>query len=58
MRQVSLSLQIAAIVAVAYMGLVMANRRLGERMREQQPKPPDGFAEFERAYGGTEVKIV
>jgi hypothetical protein len=57
-RQVSLSLQIAAIVAVAYMGLVMVNRRLGERMREQQPKPPDGFAEFERAYGGSAVKIV
>ena len=40
------------------MGLVMVNRRLGEGMREQQPKPPDGYAEFERAYGGSAVKIV
>jgi len=47
-----------AILAVACFALVMVNRRLSERMREQQPKPPDGYAEFERAYGGTAVKIV
>lgn len=58
LRPVSLTLQIATIIAVAYIGVVMVNRRFGDRMSEQQQKPPDGFAEFERAYGGTAVKIV
>jgi hypothetical protein len=57
-RQVSLFLRIATIVAVTYVAVVMVNRRLAERTSEQQRKPPDGFAEFERAYGGSAVKIV
>jgi hypothetical protein len=48
----------AAIVVVAYMALVMVNRRIADQQREQQRQQPDGFAEFERAYGGTAVKIV
>ena len=58
MRQVSLFVQMAAIVVVAYMALMMVNRRIADQQREQQRHQPDGFAEFERAYGGTEVKIV
>ena len=58
MRQVYLYLQLAAIVVVAYMGLATVNRRLAERRGEQQRHQPDGFAEFERAYGGSAVKIV
>ena len=58
MRQVFLFVQMAAIVVVAYMALVMVNRRIADQQREQQRHQPDGFAEFERAYGGTEVKIV
>ena len=58
MRLVFLTLRILVIVAVAFFALVMVNRRLGDRSREQQGKQPDGFAEFERAYGGTAVKIV
>lgn len=56
MRLVFLSLRMVAIVVVACLALVMVNRRLGEQ--RQQREPPDGFAEFERAYGGTAVKIV
>ena len=58
MRQVFLFVQMAAIVVVAYMALVMVNRRIADQQREQQRQQPDGFAEFERAYGGTAVKIV
>jgi hypothetical protein len=57
-RQVSLFVQMAAIVVVAYMALVMVNQRIADQQREQQRHQPDGFAEFERAYGGTAVKIV
>jgi len=57
-RQVFLFVQMAAIVVVAYMALVMVNRRIADQQREQQRQQPDGFAEFERAYGGTAVKIV
>ena len=56
MRLVAISLRIVVIVAVAFFALVMVNRRLGEQ--RQQREQPDGFAEFERAYGGTAVKIV
>jgi hypothetical protein len=48
----------AAIVIVAYIALVMVNRRLAEQQREQQRQHPAIPAEFERAYGGSEVKIV
>ena len=58
MRQVSLFIQMAAIVVVACVALVTVNRRIADRQREQQRQQPDGFAEFERAYGGTAVKIV
>ena len=44
------------IVAVACFALVTLNRRLAEQ--RQQPKQPDGFAEFERAYGGSALRIV
>jgi hypothetical protein len=57
-RQVFLFVQMAAIVVVAYMALVMVNQRIADQQREQQRKQFDGFAEFERAYGGTAVKIV
>jgi len=57
-RQVSLFIQMAAIVVVACVALVTVNRRIADRQREQQRQQPDGFAEFERAYGGTAVKIV
>jgi hypothetical protein len=57
-RQVFLFVQMAAIVVVAYMALVMVNRRMADQQREQQRQQFDGFAEFERAYGGTAVKIV
>ena len=58
MRQVFFFVQMAAIVVVACIGLVMVNRRIADRQKEQQREQPDGFAEFERAYGGTAVKIV
>jgi hypothetical protein len=57
-RQGFLFVQMAAIVVVAYMGLVTVNRRIADQQKEQQRKQFDGFAEFERAYGGSEVKIV
>jgi hypothetical protein len=57
-RQVFFFVQMAAIVVVACIGLVMVNRRIADRQKEQQREQPDGFAEFERAYGGTAVKIV
>ena len=58
MRQVFFFVQMAAIVVVACVALVTVNRRIADRQREQQRQQPDGFAEFERAYGGTAVKIV
>ena len=58
MRQVFFFVQMAAIVVVACVGLVVVNRKIADRQKEQQRKPPDGVAEFERAYGGSEVKIV
>ena len=58
MRQVFFFVQMAAIVVVACIGLVMVNRRIADRQKEQQREQPDGFAEFERAYGGSELKIV
>ena len=58
MRQVFFFVQMAAIVVVACLALVMVNRRIADRQREQQREQPDGFAEFERAYGGSELKIV
>ena len=56
MRLAFLFLRMVTIVAVAGFALVTVNRRLAEQRR--QPEKPDGFAEFERAYGGTAVKIV
>jgi len=60
MRQFYVSLQVVAIAAVAYLGLVMAVRRLGEPRWEQrqQSEQPAGNEEFERAYGGSTLKIV
>ena len=58
MRQVFFFVQMAAIVVVACVGLVVVNRKIADRQKEQQRQQPDGFAEFERAYGGSEVKIV
>jgi hypothetical protein len=40
------------------MALMMVNQRIADQQREKQRRQPDGFAEFERAYGGTAVKIV
>jgi hypothetical protein len=57
-RQVYLFVQMAAIVVVSYVGLVVVNRKIADRQKEQQRQQPDGFAEFERAYGGTALKIV
>jgi hypothetical protein len=48
----------AAIVVVAYTALVIVNRRIADRQSEQQRQHPAIPAEFERAYGGSEVKIV
>jgi hypothetical protein len=56
-RKVYLSLQIGAIVTLAYIGLVMVVRHLGDR-RWQQRQQPAFNAEFERAYGGSAVRIV
>ena len=58
MRQVFLFVQMAAIVVVAYTALVIVNRRIADRQSEQQRQHPAIPAEFERAYGGSEVKIV
>jgi len=57
-RQVFLFVQMAAIVVVAYTALVIVNRRIADRQSEQQRQHPAIPAEFERAYGGSEVKIV
>jgi hypothetical protein len=59
-RKVYLPLQIVAIVAVAYIGWVLVDPRLGERRWEQrqQREQPASDAEFVRAYGGSALKIV